>query len=181
MSPTTGKDCIMRKFPVDDDLVTMIWEMAKPQPFEDLTFSDALRRVLSVADDSLTAAKAAPSTDTNALLANLAAMPPHARTRAPKADLRELVRLGILKDGQELIFFDYKGHPQSKHRAKVAGADLTYKGTRHSMSGLSSLLLKQDGYIAEAVRGPDHWGTVEGKRIRELWEDVLAQRSKSAV
>jgi hypothetical protein len=171
----------MRSFPVDDDLVAMIWEKARPQPFEHLSFSDALRRVLSTSAAPLPQAQAAPEIDADALLAELAAMPTPARSRAPKADLRELVRLGILNEGQELIFFDYKGHPQPKHKAKVVGADLSYKGARHSMSALSSLLLKQDGYIAEAVRGPDHWGTVEGKRVRELWEGVLEQRSKSAV
>ncbi len=37
----------MQHFPIDDDLVQMVWRLAKPQPFEQLTFSDALRRVLA--------------------------------------------------------------------------------------------------------------------------------------
>lgn len=36
----------MANFFVDDDLVSIVWERAKPKPFENLTFSDALRRVL---------------------------------------------------------------------------------------------------------------------------------------
>lgn len=37
----------MTNFPVDEDLVSIIWERAKPKPFENLTFSQALRRVLT--------------------------------------------------------------------------------------------------------------------------------------
>ena len=32
---------------VDDDLVALIWQLAKPKPFEKLTFSQALRKVLT--------------------------------------------------------------------------------------------------------------------------------------
>lgn len=35
------------QFDVDDDLVDLIWQLAKPKPFEQLTFSQALRRVLA--------------------------------------------------------------------------------------------------------------------------------------
>ena len=177
----------MRTFPVDDDLVTLLWEQAKPAPFEQLSFSEALRRVLvSGASQELASAQPLPKAKNrvptaNELLAELDALPPgkgEPRGRAPKADLRELVRLGILKEGQELVFVDYKGHPQPKHKATIAGADLVYQRVRYSMSALSSFLLKQEGYIAESVRGPDHWATISGKRIRELWENVLQQRGK---
>lgn len=36
----------MKHFPVDDDLVNLVWHLAEPRPFENLSFSDALRRVL---------------------------------------------------------------------------------------------------------------------------------------
>ena len=36
----------MDKFYVDDDLVELVWQLAKPKPFENLSFSAALRRVL---------------------------------------------------------------------------------------------------------------------------------------
>ncbi len=39
----------MQRFDVDDDLVELVWQRAKPKPFETLTFSSALRRVLSTA------------------------------------------------------------------------------------------------------------------------------------
>lgn len=37
----------MKSFPVDDDLVTQVWQRANPKPFENLGFSEALRRVLA--------------------------------------------------------------------------------------------------------------------------------------
>ena len=36
----------MPEFTVDDDLAAIVWQLAKPKPFEVLTFSAALRRVL---------------------------------------------------------------------------------------------------------------------------------------
>lgn len=35
-----------QQFPVDDDLAALVWKLAKPRPFENLSFSAALRRVL---------------------------------------------------------------------------------------------------------------------------------------
>ena len=35
-----------QQFAVDDDLVALVWRLAKPRPFEILSFSAALRRVL---------------------------------------------------------------------------------------------------------------------------------------
>lgn len=36
----------MPQFTVDDDLAALVWRLAKPRPFENLSFSAALRRVL---------------------------------------------------------------------------------------------------------------------------------------
>jgi hypothetical protein len=36
----------MPQFTVDDDLAGLVWQLAKPRPFENLSFSAALRRVL---------------------------------------------------------------------------------------------------------------------------------------
>lgn len=38
----------MQTFLVDDDLAAVIWRLAEPKPFENLSFSAALRRVLKV-------------------------------------------------------------------------------------------------------------------------------------
>lgn len=37
----------MKQFSVDDDLVALVWQRANPKPFENLSFSEALRRVLA--------------------------------------------------------------------------------------------------------------------------------------
>ena len=36
----------MPQFTVDEDLAALVWTLAKPRPFENLSFSSALRRVL---------------------------------------------------------------------------------------------------------------------------------------
>lgn len=38
----------MQQFNVDDDIVALVWKLAKPKPFERLTFNGALRRVFQV-------------------------------------------------------------------------------------------------------------------------------------
>jgi len=40
----------MPEFTVDDDLAALVWQLAKPKPFEVLSFSTALRRVLQAPD-----------------------------------------------------------------------------------------------------------------------------------
>ena len=42
----------MQAFEVDDDLSALVWQLAKPKPFENLSFSAALRRVLQGAASS---------------------------------------------------------------------------------------------------------------------------------
>jgi hypothetical protein len=41
----------MPNFEVDDDLAELVWQLAKPRPFEQVTFSAALRRVLLGANE----------------------------------------------------------------------------------------------------------------------------------
>lgn len=36
----------MPQFTIDDDLAALVWQLARPKPFENLSFSAALRRVL---------------------------------------------------------------------------------------------------------------------------------------
>ena len=45
----------MQSFEVDDDLSALVWRLAKPKPFENLSFSAALRRVLQGAATSASA------------------------------------------------------------------------------------------------------------------------------
>lgn len=51
----------MQRFDVDDDLVEIVWERAKPKPFESLSFSAALRRVLMVSEPQSEVAVASKS------------------------------------------------------------------------------------------------------------------------
>ncbi len=65
----------MQKFDVDDDLVTDVWRRANPRPFENPSFSDALRRVLALTQQvptQLRQRQELPSADD--LLAELDAM-----------------------------------------------------------------------------------------------------------
>lgn len=45
-------EILMQTFEVDDDLSALVWQLAKPKPFENLSFSAALRRVLQGASTS---------------------------------------------------------------------------------------------------------------------------------
>lgn len=70
-----------QRFFVDDDLVEKVWVLAQPKPFENLSFNDALRRVLKQPTrlDELSA---------DDLLAELASDKPKRRTRAQSPDAR---------------------------------------------------------------------------------------------
>lgn len=183
----------MRTFPVDDDVLALVWERANPQPFEQLSFNDALKRVLqSDPPVRLSAVPISPLAtppklsrkpiSADELLAELEhynAKDKKARTRAPKANLLELVRLGMLREGQELVFMDYRGQRRSEFKATISGPDLEFKGERYSMSALAEQLFKLEGHIGESVRGPAHWVTSDNKSVRELWEAALHRRTKN--
>lgn len=167
----------MRTFEVEDDLVALVWARANPQPFEQLTFSDALRRVLD-APKHTGARTEKPAVDG---LPSLAFRPREGtRKRAPKTDLRTLVRLGRLRDGQELVLVDYRRQLLREFRATITEGDLWYDGRTSSMSALAEALLKKKGYVSDSVRGPDHWATTDGKLVSELWQDVLVASSRTA-
>jgi hypothetical protein len=176
----------MRQFPVEEDLVALVWEKANPQPFEQLSFSDALRRVLNApvlqggpTKNQRTNAKESQVPSADELLAELAAFDGTGRRkRGPKADLVELVRLGMLRKGQELFLVDYQRNRLGQYKATISGGKLLFKGQIHSMSALARDLLKKEGFSSDSVRGPEHWATNEGTRIFDLWEKVLLDRSK---
>lgn len=93
----------MKQFPVDDDLVLLVWQLAKPAPFENLTFSDALRRVLAAISRNSEEVARKPSV-VEELLAELAAMDesefltkhpnfekPRLRVRASSPDVQQWI------------------------------------------------------------------------------------------
>jgi hypothetical protein len=165
----------MRTFEVEDDLVALVWARANPKPFEHLSFSDALRRVLDVPKIADTKSKKSAEE----LLRELDLIPDRgSRKRAPKADLRTLVQLGSLQEGQELMLVDYRRQVQREFRAHISGGDLSFEGKISSMSALAELLLKRKGYVSDSVRGPDHWATADGKLISEHWQEFLASNGQ---
>ena len=147
----------MREFPVDDDLVALIWQRADPRPFEQLSFSEALRRVLKLPRSPLE----------------------DPRRRAPKADLHELVRLGVLRESQELFLLGYQRNRVGPYKATISGGRLLFKGQLSSMSTHARDLLKKEGFSSDSVRGPEHWATSDGTRVCDLWEQVLGARRAS--
>jgi hypothetical protein len=105
----------------------------------------------------------------------LAARP---RLKAPKADLRELVQAGLLRNGEELYLIDYQGARVQQCKATVSGGFLQFKGQHYSMSDLARDLLKKVGFRSDSVRGPAHWANAKGVSVRDLWQQLLDKRAK---
>ncbi len=183
----------MQRFDVDDEVVEAVWQLAKARPFE--TFNSALRRVLRLNGDAELAEPLAtdsalapvepdemhPSGEeaTNPLeeLLNeaLAARP---RSKAPKADLRELVGAGLLRNGEELFLVDYHGARLQQFKATISSGGLLFKGHHYSMSDLARDLLKKVGYQSDSVRGPAHWSNAKGATVKDLWQQLLGKRAQ---
>jgi hypothetical protein len=64
----------MKNFPVDDDLVALVWGRANPKPFENLSFSEALRRVLTETKPKADSNRKPSPISADELLAELNAM-----------------------------------------------------------------------------------------------------------
>lgn len=76
----------MKNFPVDDDLVALIWQRANPRPFENLSFSEALRRVITGTQPKAEPNRKKPSPiSADELLAELNAMGNYKVTRRQRA------------------------------------------------------------------------------------------------
>lgn len=177
----------MPEFPVDDEVVEAVWKRANPKPFENLSFNSALRRVLDLPDGADT--NAAPGTKPAGTTSDLGqkdeleqlldeALAARPRLKAPKADLRELVQAGLLRNGEELHLIDYQGTRVQQYKATVSSGLLQFKGQHYSMSDLARELLKKVGFRSDAVRGPAHWANAKGVSIRDLWQQLLDKRAK---
>ena len=95
------------------------------------------------------------------------------RSKAPKANFRDLVRVGSLSEGQVLYLHDYRGSKINGVQAHIQGNDLEYKGQLHSMSALARDQMKIQGYDNDSYRGPEHWFTAQGRSIKDLWDEYL--------
>ena len=183
----------MHQFEVDDEVVHAVWERAKPKPFENLNFNLALRRVLDLPNGASAAQVAVnspedakphhidspqkPKADPLEDLAN-EALAARSRLKAPKANLKELVRAGLLRNGEELFLVDYHGARLQQYRATISGGGLQLKGQHYSMSDLARDSLKKVGYQSDSVRGPAHWANAKGVTVKDLWQQLLDKRTK---
>ncbi len=90
----------MPQFLVDDDLAALVWELAEPKPFENLTFNVALRRALALIKKSRTGspvvvpvkeAKRAATPDANDYLAKVPELQQKVQGRADWSKLCKAV------------------------------------------------------------------------------------------
>ena len=178
----------MRRFDVDDDLVLLVSKLAGAELLDGLSFNDGLRRVLMAngaeALERTPKPVPKPSPGKGLLVEqrhSSATEGSDSRHRLPKADLRELVRLGRLTEGQELFLIDYQGDRISDGKfdvkATIAGPKLKYKGEVDSMSAFAGRLLQQlAGWKTSSFSGPRHWATADGTSVWNLWLEVLKNK-----
>ena len=154
----------MPSIQVDDEVFAFLQQNAKP--FVDSP-NTTLRRLLGVESRQ-------EPTNTKAVgdeLEQLLQEPLESqRTKAPKADLRALVRAGLLREGERLYLVDYQGQRVPQQEAVVARAMLAFKGQHYTMSNLAQELLKKVGFKSSSVRGPSHWANAKGATITALWQ-----------
>ena len=81
----------MQRFDVDDDLVELVWTMAKPKPFETLTFSVALRRALTEVGAPVQASTSAPKVTLDELVARAKAAAAAMPKKAPSPSVSDWV------------------------------------------------------------------------------------------
>lgn len=100
------------------------------------------------------------------------------RRKKPKTNLSDLVSAGFLVNGQELFLHDYHGKKIEGNEAKLLNGFLEFNSKSYSMSDLAQILLKENGFKSDSVRGPLFWYTENGKSIKELWDVFLNNHYK---
>jgi Arc/MetJ family transcription regulator len=166
----------MQQFPVDEEVVAVVWKRANPRPFEQLTFNSALRRVLGIASGKESEGRAAGGTESQEPTGEAAGS--RGRTKAPKADLQRLVQAGLLREREELFLIDYQGNRIKQGKAIVAGGGLQFKSQHYSMSLLAKDLLKEVGFQSDFVRGPAHWVNSHGVSVKALWQELMDREER---
>ena len=156
----------MRTIQIDDDVYRAL--EARVRGFED-TPNDVLRLILGPKTQPSSTQKTAKSTDTGAS---------RKRGKAPKADLRALVRAGFLTEGETLFMHDYQGNRLNGIQAKIRDNKLEFEGQRLSMSDLTKQEMQRRGYKSNSYRGPQFWYTNRGKSVKELWDEYLQTAPK---
>lgn len=154
----------MHSIQIDEDVFAVLQRHAKP--FVDSP-NTTLRRLLSIEPQKpLLNAKPADDELEQLLRESMESR----RTKAPKADLRVLIRTGVLREGERLYLVDYQGQRVPQQEAVIAGGMLAFKGQHYTMSNLAQELLKKVGFKSSSVRGPSHWANAKGVNITVLWQ-----------
>lgn len=96
------------------------------------------------------------------------------RRRAPKTNLLELMRAGLISDGQRLHIRNYRGERIENAEARIRGDRLEWGGRLFTMSALTRELMQQNGFESDSYRGPQFWFTDRGESIKQLWESYLS-------
>ncbi len=151
----------MQKIEVDDSVYQFL--ESKVQGFGDSP-NFVLRRLLGIGTAKLQASKPVETKSSHAA---------SKRGKAPKANLRDLVRVGSLAEGQVLYLHDYRGAKVGGVQAHIRGNDLDCKGQIQSMSALARDHMKIQGYDNDSYRGPEHWFTAQGRSVKDLWDEYL--------
>jgi len=97
--------------------------------------------------------------------------------KSPAVNLQMLVGIGMLQEGQELIF-KYKRKLSKRYVAKVVNGALLWNGETYSMSKLVSQILKTERYDipSGAYRGPAYWYNNKGRSVKDLWKQYLSEQ-----
>jgi hypothetical protein len=156
----------MPSIQIDDEVFEVLQRNAKP--FLDSP-NTVLRRLLGLGAQTATDAKPA---EPDALEQLMRESTNSQRTKAAKADLAGLVRVGLLREGERLFLVDYQGKRVPQHEAVVAGGMLAHKGRHYTMSNLAQTLLKKVGFKSNSVRGPSHWANAKGTSVTALWQQL---------
>lgn len=99
--------------------------------------------------------------------------PQRDKGKAQRTNLKALVSVGSLKEGQALYIHDYQGNRLQGVEATVRGDKLEFNGEIVSMSALTRTVMQDRGYQNTQYRGPKFWFTAEGKSVMELWDEYL--------
>lgn len=98
------------------------------------------------------------------------------RQKGPRTNLGDLIRIGLLKDGQILYMTNYKGEKFKGEEAVIKNGVLYYENIPSSFSKAAKEILIRYGFDSKSVRGPARWITEEGKSIMDLWNQYLASK-----
>ena len=157
----------MRSIEIDNDVYSFL--EAKVQGFDD-TPNFVLRRLLGIKTASSEEASSRPPVPIPSKLKRK-------RGKAPKTNLRDLVRVGSLSEGQTLYMHDYQGNKINGVQAQIRGNSLEYNGRFYSMSKLVREVMNKRGYGSNSFRGPQFWYTAQGKCIKDMWDEYLREFS----